>query len=267
LISHLVRIAILNMTLQAIREGLLRHAWSDAQLAELENRLAGMDLLAGYNRAMRGERNMSVGTLDNCRRNKWRWDFKPFTYLGIIGHMDWPNIFAHFIPSGWFRQNELSIARFYQGVLAETDEKARRIYPDAAVAAEPNYIKMEHHPYHFLAAVVLPDTVAALIKTARTQTYVDAARVACALEHHRLANGELPKTLDALVPRFIDKIPNDAIDGQPLRYHPAADGNYIIYSIGWNKIDDGGERHWMNPEQKAGPDFRQGDWVWSSAAP
>jgi hypothetical protein len=39
-------------------------------LGELENHLAAANLLAGYNRTMRGERAGSLGTLDNYRRNK-----------------------------------------------------------------------------------------------------------------------------------------------------------------------------------------------------
>ncbi len=77
---------------------------------------------------------------------------------------------------------------------------------------------------------------------AKDQTYVDAARVACALERYRLADGQLPEKLEALVPRYLAKIPNDVIDGQPLRYRLESDGNYVIYSIGWNQTDDGGVR-------------------------
>ena len=48
LISHLVRIAILQITLQPVWEGLAEHRWSDAQLAELDSELAKLDFLADY---------------------------------------------------------------------------------------------------------------------------------------------------------------------------------------------------------------------------
>ena len=47
LISHLVRIAILQITLQPVYEGLAEHKWSDAQLAELDSELAKLDFLGG----------------------------------------------------------------------------------------------------------------------------------------------------------------------------------------------------------------------------
>jgi hypothetical protein len=97
------------------------------------------------------------------------------------------------------------------------------------------------------------------------QTYVDEARLACALERYRSANGKLPETIEALAPRFIEKIPNDVIDGQPLRYRVKAGGNYVIYSIGWNETDDGGEVVWTSGKTPT-VDIAKGDWVWQMSA-
>ena len=48
LISHLVSIAIMNLTLQPVWEGLAQHQWSDAQLVELDSELAKLDFLSDY---------------------------------------------------------------------------------------------------------------------------------------------------------------------------------------------------------------------------
>ena len=45
LISQLVRMAILNIEMQPIWEGLAQHKWTDAQLAELDVELSKMDFL------------------------------------------------------------------------------------------------------------------------------------------------------------------------------------------------------------------------------
>jgi len=71
--------------------------------------------------------------------------------------------------------------------------------------------------------------------------------VACALERYRLANGEYPETLDALQPRFIETLPHDVIGGQPLKYHPTDNGQFALYSVGWNGTDDGGAVFRRNP--------------------
>jgi hypothetical protein len=92
------------------------------------------------------------------------------------------------------------------------------------------------------------------------QTLANEAQIVCALERYRLAHGDYPGTLDALVPQFIEKLPHDIIGGGPLHYRRASDGNFLLYSIGWNETDDGSE---PSPPVKAGPiDYTQGDWVW-----
>jgi hypothetical protein len=265
LISHLVRIADLTMALQVIREGLFRHAWSDAQLGELESYLATVDLLAEYNDVMRGERTRNVTEMNYLRRHKWQ--LKPNLFYP---DNFWLAVRYALVPSGWYYQNMLAISRLYQDeVLWAVDAKTHRLRFEAPDPGQTTGGNPYLGPYHFLVGVFFPATKTSMMKSVRSQTYVDAARCACALERYRLVNGELPKTLDALVPRFIDKIPNDVIDGYPLRYHPVADGNYIVYSIGWNQIDDDGVRGWRSDYSGArvSLDFTQGDWVWSSAAP
>ena len=94
------------------------------------------------------------------------------------------------------------------------------------------------------------------------QELVDLARVACALERHRLALGEFPETLDALSPRFIGTIPHDIIGGQPLHYRRADNGSYVLYSVGWNGKDDGGAFEKEAEDREL--DLGNGDWVWQS---
>ena len=102
------------------------------------------------------------------------------------------------------------------------------------------------------------------MKSARIQIEVDLARTACALERYRLAHGEYPETLDALVPQFIEKIPHDIIGGAPLHYRHTSEGSFVLYSIGWNEKDDGGV--FSYPPGSSLPRFDQGDWVWQYAA-
>ena len=98
------------------------------------------------------------------------------------------------------------------------------------------------------------------IKTAKAQITADQATLACALERYRLANGQFPETLGALTPQFISRLPNDVIGGQPYKYRRTADGQFILYSVGWNEKDEGGV-----PGNKI-YDEKQGDWVWDYPA-
>ena len=96
-------------------------------------------------------------------------------------------------------------------------------------------------------------------KCAYAQSSVDLARVAIALERYRLAHGEFPESLDALAPKFMEKIPHDIINGQPLHYRRTSDGQFVLYSVGWNETDDDGV---VGFKTDGSVDISQGDWVW-----
>jgi len=63
---------------------------------------------------------------------------------------------------------------------------------------------------------------------------------ALAIERYRLAHGQLPESLAALVPEFLPQSLNDPFDGNPLRY-TMTEAGYTLYSIGPDQNDDGGK--------------------------
>jgi hypothetical protein len=114
-------------------------------------------------------------------------------------------------------------------------------------------------PYSFIA-IVTPNLSMAFKTFAYNQTMVNEAQIACALERYRLAHGEYPATLDALLPQYMQTIPHDLIGGQPLHYRRTGDGKFQLYSVGWNQADDGGR---ASPhKENGGIDYTNGDWVW-----
>ncbi len=67
------------------------------------------------------------------------------------------------------------------------------------------------------------------------------AETAMAVERYRLKYGELPGSLEALVPEFMDAVRLDPYDGKPIRYNMLENGGYRLYTIGKDGIDNGGE--------------------------
>lgn len=67
----------------------------------------------------------------------------------------------------------------------------------------------------------------------------------------RAHGGAAPPSLGALVPAYIQSVPQDPFNGEPLRYRSDAAG-YTIYSVGPKRIDNGGQ---LGPWQ---PDLRFG---------
>ncbi len=69
----------------------------------------------------------------------------------------------------------------------------------------------------------------------------DAALVAIALEQCRRRAGAYPAALDALVPDFLPAVPPDRFDGRPLRYRLGEDRSPLLYSVGPDREDAGGD--------------------------
>lgn len=87
-----------------------------------------------------------------------------------------------------------------------------------------------------------------------------------ALERYRLKHGGYPDTLDALVPDFLAAVPVDWFDGKPLKYRPLPDGQYLLYSVGRDGRDDGGD---PRPDSWSGSysDITDGrDYIWPRRA-
>ena len=106
-------------------------------------------------------------------------------------------------------------------------------------------------------------------KVMRVEAAKQMTITAIALKRYQLKHGNYPPDLSTLVPEFIPAVSHDPIDGQPLRYRRNADGTFLLYSIGENGVDDGGNPsleknvqsssfNWQNPHAL--------DWVWPQPA-
>jgi hypothetical protein len=265
-ISQIVRGVVAGMGLQVLREGLVRHAWSDAQLGEFQKQLHAIDLLPGLKKALRAELGMDIVTIDWCRRRSLEFDpellllNRPTNFVEAVQVHLMP-----YMPDGWYYQSMLAVARLYQPcVLGAVDESAHRIFPDLSDKAEPIIRSMNRSPRNVFPRLLLPGLGKASSRVARLQFLMEAGMVACALDRYRLINGGLPESLSALTPQFIATIPKDLVDVRALHYRKRGDG-YLVYSVGWNMADDGGEVVSISGE-KPSVDARKGDWVWQLPA-
>jgi hypothetical protein len=140
--------------------------------------------------------------------------------------------------------------RFYLSVLGRLIEAAREPWPKKLVTAKQVSAELSRIVYdgseqerlkHLATLLLMPAANAVFDATGRTIATRDAMLVILAVEQFRRRNGELPRSLDQLVPTFITSVPNDPFDGQPLRYRLDSD-QYLVYSIGDNLEGDGGVR-------------------------
>jgi hypothetical protein len=246
LISQLVRYASVNILLGSVGEGLTEHRWSEAQLKVMQDRLGKTDLLASTVLALRGERDLCY----NPHFGQGEMFDEPPIYPGVWGHFE-----------------QINVNRAYQeSIVPRIDLAGRVINPSVNQSIDLAFQKSHasgfslflHH--RLMAALLMPAFSRVPEKAALTQSGADMAAVACALERYRLALGQYPEELSALVPRFAAAPPHDVVNGQPLKYRRTDNGRFILYSVGWNEKDDGGVVATKDNPPRLDP--LQGDWVW-----
>jgi hypothetical protein len=265
-ISHLVRIAQVQLALQPLAEGLAGHQWPEAQLRGLQDRLGRLDFCADARRALQGERVLcGCGAIECFRRS--RTDPRQITSSGPP--TGWAEAILLVAPSGWFCLEELNLCRaFDDGPLSAVDAPRRQVHPLGAGEADADVQLLEMTQtapalllsHRFFSTLLVPGMVGVVRRTAFAQAAADLAAIACALDRWRLAQGRFPETLDSLAPAFMDELPHDIINGRPLKYHRTEEGRFVLYSVGWNQIDDNGTVGLINNGERV--DAKTGDWVW-----
>ena len=263
LISQLVRIASLQLAMQPLWEGAVLHDWSETQLVEFQQILAKMDFLASYGVATRTERAFGNATIDELRTGKM-----PFSSLGEIGDgmPGTANGVSRFIPSGWYRLNQLTLNRLFQEqCLPVIDAEKHRVQTALAGGIDEAPELKGAGVFNVFARLLLPAVGKSASKFAHAQASVDLALTACALERYRLKHGKYPANLDPLVPEFIELIPVDAMTGELPKYRLEADGRFVLYVVGWNQLDDAGQPGTGKSGNSV--DALEGDWCWQFPAP
>lgn len=263
-LASMINVAVTGLYADIIAQGFRLHAWQDSQLVSLQEQLSKIDLipyvsessretpvhdyqvvkqLEVANRLVR-ERLVSLLAIPNSWKKSWN---NPVFLLFNIA------------PKGWIDQNLIVDIRSEVKMLDALDTSNSVIFPRRidATLREIKSGNSNHSPYRILASFAIPNYSRAFQTLAYYQTEINEAAVACALERYHLAHGNYPETLDALVPRFIQKLPHDIIGGQPLHYRRITDGKFMLYSVGWNETDNGGEPGTLT-------DPEQGDWVWEN---
>lgn len=268
LVSALVRMRQINAARQPIYEGLAKHKWSEAQLAALDSQLAQLDFLADYQRIIRSQAAYASRMIEYFQRTR-----KPGAFLGEIhaANTNEQKIIddaCAIVPAGWFRENQLRFAQFYlEDCLPLVDMEKRKVNPASVDAVEAKLQEALDHPdaYNVLERLIMgPVARMTANKYVVTENFVyaqecvDLTRVAIALERYRLVHGQYPDSLASLAPQFLAKVPHDIIGGGNLIYRNTSQ-NFVLYSIGWDGIDDGGVRDTLKEFQLGNT---PGDWVW-----
>jgi hypothetical protein len=103
-------------------------------------------------------------------------------------------------------------------------------------------------------------------RTLEFQTQQQMALTVVGIQRYRLRTGRFPSGISDLIPEYLASVPNDFMNGKPLKYQLRPGGkDFLLYSVGEDGKDDSGD-----PAPKDERTYRQiwngRDAVWPTAA-
>ena len=274
LISHLVRIAILEKALQVIWQGLAENSWSDEQLGVLRAKLSDVNLVQDLQLALRYERDMFNLVIDQMIRkpvSQWQEDFSG------LGDFNPPP--DNQVP--WLEQNQIRLNQLYMKFGRNLVDVKNGVIAPGIAAAHDHYLDEldKNDPHNLLVALVSMNLSGVAMRFGNTQTGIDHACIAAALEQKKMKDGQYPGEFVDLAKLSVSLargIPSmlrsrslgglnltDPFSGDPYFYFTGTK-RYVLYGTGWDLKDDGGKVIMEGPENTR-IDKARGDRVWPNA--
>jgi hypothetical protein len=297
-ISQLVRIAITAITFNATWEFLQNPNLTETQLATLQREWTELEFIHAAEQAIAMERAVSEMTINDMRHSSA--EFRKVT--GSLGGGNSGAIRSQNLLNQTKRLGELLL----HGTGERTRETLWRVawsYPDQLRMLQGQQVLLEtlreaKRTGDFLTALQtqeqqldalgIPEEsawfsgeefnlqhafssgVSGLRNTARKVLAIETSRqlvvTVIALERYKRSHGNYPTELASLVPDWVSALPQDPVNGKPLRYRLNDDGTFTLYSIGEDGVDDGADASNANTASASFHWQRGRDWVWPKPA-
>jgi hypothetical protein len=143
----------------------------------------------------------------------------------------------------WFASDELFYLRSMTYYVEQAKVLPFRLDPQLDARCDQIEARVESKsllPPHLLSSVMLPFFRNGLRRAGDDETTIGLTRIALLLKAYRGERGEYPPSLDELQNQAGKELPLDPWSGKPFQYRREASG-FILYSVGSNKVDDGGK--------------------------
>jgi hypothetical protein len=294
LISQLVRMAIAQITFTAQWEFLQSTNVTDPQLAMLQRDWSNLQLVAPMENSLITERVWGARTIEQLRTSNspssayGGWGGA--TYRGG-GSGDWIDGLKDLTAGvrrrasdnlwrvSWSYDDELAVLQgdevlietvrqvrtngFFKNALADRDRKLA-----ALGFNRPGGNWLRNHmddELGMLGGETIESIARSLERLQNCETFRVLTVTAIALKRYQLRHQTYPGDLNALAPEFLPEVPRDPVDGHPLRYQMLPNGAFLLYSIGSDNVDNGGDPN-AAPGSKSVQWQRARDWVWPQPA-
>ncbi len=232
LISQLVRMSCLGRSLSALEQTLNRTPLKDSQLGQVQHALREAEDSDEFVRGIVGERCLAA----DMARYGAPGELVGASMKGVTvlpGMMELRNL------TGICDLDAATLLEIFEPVVNAAHVPVKDRLAAMGTADPPD---REIPSYCIVTRLLLPPGVHSVQANLRIIARMRAARAALAVERYRLAHGQLPESLDALVPEFLDEIPADPFGDGPVKCKRLENG-YVVYSVGHDGEDDGGLEH------------------------
>lgn len=248
LVAQMIRVAITGLSLAVTWHALQSPELTESELALMQADWEKVDLIKGLEIGYLGVRAMTdMHFAEMIERGALR---TKHTYLPVPNPSFRERLEETFAAFLWQfgGEEDMVLALQHFQTLLENTRALQRQKPWPEVDAELYGLLSEMQAAltglrkyrHPISALLLPNFSKAIRTTAQHDTQRRLTVVAIALERYHLRHRRFPAELNELVPVFLTAVPNDLMSGQPLRYHHNSDDSYVLYSVGEDGRDDGG---------------------------
>ena len=298
LVSYMLRMAAIGLSADVCWDALQASNWNDQQLSRLQRACHDVDhLLSQMPRTMEFERAGRIHQLNRFRCESydgWLARYQPiFRSFGsglpacdstpaVRLWRQW--IFHPLWCLAWADQEELEFLRHSQSELAVLrDPNGSWLRLKRSLTALRESYQPPPCAWRFYRGLPLvdhfsdvvggsplaatgypyPDFSRAWLVSMKNLTLHQLVITAIAIQRYALRYGEPPPNLGAVVPMYLAKLPRDLMDGKLLRYRRTTDNSFLLYSIGEDCQDQGGNSE-ANPaaSNNLRSPWNGTDWVW-----
>jgi hypothetical protein len=244
-ISQLVRIACRTMAVEKLQCVLAQGEPSEASLLPVQELLEKEEAEPLMRYIARGERAGQDRLMAAIQTGKMKLSARDLaTTARFSGHPEEGPTTAEYIllrTPGFFKTQRAAMLRFLTHAVEIAELPPEQQQPQFA------QLEASAKEQPLLVRLLVPALGKMSVSCQRSRAQLRGAFVAVAAERYRLARGHWPDQLEALKEAgYLQKVPTDLYDGQPLRLRRLEDG-LVIYSVGPDGEDNGGHIDFRKP--------------------
>jgi hypothetical protein len=239
LIQLLVRMAIDSVCLGQVERVLALGEPTEAALATTQKLLEDELALPLFSRSLRGERALGHWLMESQFKSKPGQVILMNIGAAWSSRTDLGSKIVLLLQAPFGGSLEANEALCLE-TLTELMEVSKKPEPEQEPAFDRIQKLSTDWAQPSLFRMLLPTLLKVREAYLRVKARMRSAVAAIAAERYRRKHGAWPARLEQLVPTELLQVPTDPFDGKPLRILRVDDG-LIIYSIGADKVDDGGQ--------------------------